>query len=260
MIHLLTLGQCAITVGRSRLAPDAERLFAAALYLVVEHGRPVGRGELMEMLWPDAEEPRAQHSLRQVLYKLKSLGFRFATEHASIMLAPKDVEVDYGVFLKEQRPSALELLSERVAGPCLPGYVPRVSAPFSDWLDRLRDVVHSALRRALVAGIVARRARGDWAAVETLSRTCLILDPLNEEATLAVAEAAAMHGSKAYALTVIDRYLKEIGPDAREIRLPATALRRRIANAGREAPVPLGHGPFVGREPEMARSEEHTSE
>ncbi|HEX6964740.1 MAG TPA: AAA family ATPase [Gemmatimonadaceae bacterium] len=252
MIHLLTLGQCAIQVGRSRLAPDAERLFAAALYLVVEHGRPIGRGELTALLWPDAEEARAQHSLRQALYKLKSLGFRFATEHAAIMLAPKDVELDYGIFLKEQRPSSLEELSECIAGPCLPGYAPRISSQFNEWLDRLRDVVHSALRRALVAGIVAKRARADWGAVEALSRKCLSLDPLNEEATLAVAEAAAMHGSKAYALSVIDRYLKEIGPEAREIRLPATALRRRIANTGREAPVPLGQGPFVGRAPEMA--------
>ena len=252
MIRLHSLGQCVIQVGRSRIAPDAEVLFATALYLVVEHGRPVNRSELVELLWPEAEEARAQHSLRQALYKLKSLGFRFATEHAAIMLPSRDVETDYTPFLGEHRAAVLEELSERVSGSCLPGYTPRISEPYREWLDRHRDVVHSALRRALVAGIVAKRARADWSAVDALARKCLSLDPLNEEATLAVAEAAAVHGSKAYALTVIDRYLKEIGPEAREIRLPATALRRRIADVGRDAPIPLGQGPFVGRAPEMA--------
>jgi DNA-binding SARP family transcriptional activator len=252
MIRLRSLGQCLIEIGNARLAPDSEMLFATALYLVVEHGRPVRRSELMELLWPAAEEARAHHSLRQALYKLKSLGIRLATEHAAVMLAPRDVETDYAPFLREQSAAALEILCERATGECLPGYIPRISAPYAEWLDRHRDLVHSALRRALVTGIAAKKARADWAGVETLAKRCLRLDPLNEEATLAIAEAAAMHGSKAYALTVLDRYLKEIGPEAREIRLPATVLRRRIGEPGYGTAVPLGHGPFVGRADEMA--------
>ncbi|HEX5437302.1 MAG TPA: AAA family ATPase [Gemmatimonadaceae bacterium] len=252
MIRLRSVGQCAIEVGKSRIGPDAERLFAFALYLAVESGRPVGRKELIELFWPAVEETRGQHSLRQVLYRLKTLGVHLVTEHSLVMVARKDVDADHAPFLVECRGPRAEELSERVTGTCLPGYAPRFSQSYAEWLDRHRDLVHAALRRVLVAGIAEKRTRADWIGVQRLAQRCLSLDPLNEEATLAIAEAAAVHGGKKYALTVLDRYLKEIGPEAHEIRLPATVLRRRIADGAHHVPMPLRDGPFVGRASEMS--------
>jgi hypothetical protein len=54
-------------------------------------------------------------------------------------------------------------------------------------------------------------------------------------------------------MSILDRYLREMGPTAREVRLPAMTLRRRIAEPELEFPLaPPLHVPFVGRSAEMA--------
>ena len=74
MLRLKSLGDALIEADEARLTPSAESVFAAALYLIVEAGRPVGREELTRLLWPGVSEARAQHGLRQALYRLKTLG------------------------------------------------------------------------------------------------------------------------------------------------------------------------------------------
>src|ERR671922_149334 len=121
--------------------------------------------------------------------------------------------------------------------------------------DPDRYLPHNSRRgdRVLVSAIAARKSRGEWAHVERLAHQCLTIDPLNEEATLALAEAAALHGGKVEAVGILDRYLREMGPCARELRLPAVALRRRISEPECEFPLsPPLHVPFVGRGAEMA--------
>jgi DNA-binding SARP family transcriptional activator len=252
MIRLRSIGQCIIEVGDARLTPAAETLFATALYLVLESGRAVSRQELTDMVWPLASERRGQHCLRQALYKLNSLGAALRCERVHIVLPNRSVHSDCAPFLMAQDPAELERLATEAAGPFLPGYAPTFSAPFSNWLDRQRDLMNSAIRRVLVAALGARKQRGEWHMVEALATKCLGLDPLNEEATLAIAEAAAMQGSKVRALDLLDRYLREIGPEAREVRVPATVLRRRIADVYQAVPVPVREAPHVGRDDQMA--------
>ena len=111
--------------------------------------------------------------------------------------------------------------------------------------------MHSALARVLVAGMQARKRVSDWNGAEQLAALCLNMDPLNEEATLTVAEAAALGGSKTKALSILNHYLADIGEDASEIKLPAMLLRRRISEAYQDNIFPVRDAPFVGREEEM---------
>jgi ATP-dependent Clp protease ATP-binding subunit ClpA len=97
------------------------------------------------------------------------------------------------------------------------------------------------------------RGRGRYADVERLCRFCLRLDPLNEEATLALAEAVALAGGKAEAVGLIDRYAGEIGGYQSELRVPASLLRERISDRlirRNQAAVEL---PMVGREEDVER-------
>jgi DNA-binding SARP family transcriptional activator len=251
MVRLRSLGQCVIEIGGTRLTPAAERMFAMTLYLVLEGGRPVGRRELMELIWPRASEARAYHCLRQALYRLSAMGAVLRSERAQVVLPHHSFESDCAALLAAQDEAELERLADQV-GPFLPGYAPTFSALFSDWLDRQRDLVNSALRRVLVAGMVAKKERGQWHLAEQLATRCLSVDPLNEEATLTLAEVAAMQGSKVRALDILDRYLREIGPEARELRVPATVLRRRIAEVYRGEVMSVRPIPHVGREAELA--------
>ncbi|HEV2180362.1 MAG TPA: AAA family ATPase [Gemmatimonadaceae bacterium] len=250
MIHLVGLGHAVITVGVTRLTQASETLFASALLFVREAGKPIERHRIIELLWPRASVQRANHRLRQTLYRLNTLGAALRSDRGHITLPARSAQSDFGEVLAAGRSADPHRVAELVQGPFLPGYAPRFSPSFSEWLERERDVVTSGLRRVLVAAIGTQRERNDWAAVERLATRCLLLDPLNEEATLALAEAAAFHGSKVRALEILDSYLRELGPAAGDIRVPATLLRRRIAEAYRAAPEQQ-RASQLGRDQEM---------
>jgi DNA-binding SARP family transcriptional activator len=252
MIRLHGIGQCSIDVGDTRLTPSADTLFAAALYMVLEAGRPIERRELIEVLWPGAADRKANQRLRQTLYKLNTMGAALRCDRTHVVLPSRSVQSDCSVLLEASERAEMERLADEIPGAFLPGYAPRFSVPYLEWLDRQRDLVTSALRRVLVAGMNARKARGEWRRAEPLAMRCLAIDPLNEEATLVLAEAAALSGSKVKALAILDRYLRDIGPDAREIRLPATLMRRRIAEVYHGDLIPVRESPQVGRDAEMA--------
>ena len=252
MLRLKSLGQTLIEADDARLTPAAETVFATALYLIMEAGRPIGRDELTRLLWPGVSEARAQHGLRQALYKLKTLGATIKADRASLILSSRFCSTDFDELLAPQTPSVLEALADNIAGSFLPGYRPQLSEEFATWVERQRDLVHSAVARTLVAGIQARKRVSDWNGAEQLAAMCLTIDPLNEEATLTVAEAAALGGSKTKALSILNHYLRDIGEDAGEIKLPAVLLRRRISEAYQDNVFPVRDAPFVGRDEEMA--------
>ncbi|HUX34224.1 MAG TPA: hypothetical protein VMV51_10185, partial [Gemmatimonadaceae bacterium] len=67
MIFLHTLGVVAIRVGARRVLPRTARAFASLIYLGLERGRRVPRGELQELLFPGQGARTAAHNLRQLL-------------------------------------------------------------------------------------------------------------------------------------------------------------------------------------------------
>ena len=241
-----------IEVGDICLTPSAETLFAVALYLVLEAGRPIERREIVEVIWAGVADRKANQCLRQTLYKLNSMGAALRCTRTHVVLPSRSVQSDCSALVEASERAELERLAKSISGSFLPSYTPRFSVPYMEWLDRQRDLVTSALRRVLVAGMNAHRERGEWRRAEQLAMRCLAIDPLNEEVTLVLAEAAALSGSKVRALGILDRYLRDIGPDAREIRLPVTLMRRRIAEVYHGDMIPVREAPHVGRDSEMS--------
>ena len=251
MVKLRTLGECVAEIGATRLGPDAERLFAVLLCLGIERNRLASRGAMTSLLWPDVSEERGSHSLRQAVYRLRALGVPVLSDRSNLWIEPAALEIDAGpLFAAGPEPDGFV---HQLRGTFLAGYHPKFSDPFNEWLDRQRDLVNARIRRVFLAEIGRLKSRGDWAEVECMAARCLAIDPFNEEATLAKAEAAALQGGKTQALAILDGYLKEVGPQAREIRLPATVLRRRIAEATNlDRPRAITETPFFGRAQEMA--------
>ena len=254
-MHLHSLGQCMITMGAARVLPTARLMFAGALYVAVEGARSIGREQMAGLLWPDLTEERATHALRQVLYRLRASGVALDGDAERLTLPAGAVTTDYDDLLAPSASCPVEEMLTRIPGGFLPGYVPTVSRQFAEWVEAHRERVNSVLRRQLVGGIGALRGAGDWPATQALAQRCLELDPLNEEATLACAEAMAMDGSKALAIMMIERYMNEIGPRSRELYLPATTLRKRISELYPLPPVIERDPPQTGRETEMAKLE-----
>lgn len=229
VIRLRVLGKSEIAIGRKRITPSAEVVFALGFYLCMRAGERLPRDEVAELFWGDGRETKGRHSLRQMLYRLRQKGFTLDEEGDELLLEPARVESDLAAALREDWPTRASGPEVEAAGQLAPGFSPTLTSLFGDWLDGVRARLAAQHRRgALHQASVARR-EGRWADLEKWALQVLMSDPLNEEATLARAESAAMAGSKAMALEIIDQYLEDLGDRSVQIGLPATLLRRRIA-------------------------------
>jgi len=245
------LGQAEIHTRGVRLTPESELQFGLALYFCAQAGRDVPRDEIARLFWPNHGTEAGRHCLRQAIYRLRVFGIAVRSGAKSTVLDPHFLDADYAPAAAEGAPAAAYLRLEDVS--ILPGYSPRFSRPFAHWVEDFRSETGSRIRRGLVRAISELRARGRYADVERLCRFCLRLDPLNEEATLALAESVALAGGKAEAVGLIDRYAGEVGRYQADLRVSASLLRERISDRlirRSQAAVEL---PMVGREEDVER-------
>ncbi|MDQ6872121.1 MAG: AAA family ATPase [Gemmatimonadota bacterium] len=248
MIVLRALGAAEIDTGVSRLTPSQEVVFAAAVYLILERGKRVSRARLASLLWPRVAEKARAHRLRQTILQLKKLGIVVRADRDTLHLSQLDARSDIEDLLAPD----LDPVLGKDSLEFLPGYNPRLSEALRDWVDSKRSEAHAAATKLLVAELERSRLQGDWPNVERTAAKCLSLDAYNETAVLAQAEAAAMRGGKRKAISILDRYIADVGGAQHDLRLPATLLRRRVVERTPDRPPLLNtEPPFVGREFEM---------
>ena len=248
MIVLRALGTAEIDTGVTTLTPSQEIVFAAALYLILERGKRVSRARLAGLLWPRVPEKARAHRLRQTILQLKKLGIMVRADRDNLQLSQFDAQSD----LEDLAAPDLAAVLRRDSLEFLPGYSPRLSEPFRDWVESKRGEVHAAATKILVSELDRSRLQADWPNVERTAAKCLSLDGYNETAVLAQAEAAAMRGGKRKAVSILDRYIADVGGTQSDLKLPATLLRRRVVERIPDRPALLNTDPpFVGREIEM---------
>ena len=247
MIDLKAFGTGQIRTPLATITPSHSRVFAASLYLILERGKPVSRSRLASLLWPDAGEGLRAHRLRQTLLQMRKLGITVDADRNKLHIPHSAITSDLDCL---SDPAALLGGSLEV----LSGYDPQISEGFTDWLESKRHAAHAEVTRFLIDAIDKAKRRGDWASVDELASECLVLDALNETAILARAEACAMRGAKREALTVLNRFLTELGDGPRDLKLPAEVLRRRIVERLPEASARSNEQlAFIGREAEVER-------
>ena len=248
MIVLRALGGAEIETAVTTLTPSQEIVFAAALYLVLERGKRVSRARLASVLWPRVAEKARAHRLRQTILQLKKFGIIVKADRDNLQLSQYDARSDVDELSANDATPALKHDSLEF----LPGYSPRFSESLRDWVDTKRGEMHAIATRILVRELERARLQADWSGVEKIAEKCVSLDAYNEVAVLARAEAAAMRGGKRKALSILDRYISEVGDGASELKIPATILRRRVVERIPDRPPLLNADPpFVGRELEM---------
>lgn len=245
-IRVHAVGQSLIEVGRRSFRPDAEMVFATLLVLSADRGRRTERETLASMLWPTEPASRRRHNLRQVLYKLRGAGVEFEETQGPLSIPKIEVWLD---FEDQELDAESNTAASMRAVEALPGFAPSLSREFSLWVDSLRTRIESHVRVNIVSAIGAARQDGRWIEVERLARQCLQIDPMNEEANLALAETLALSGGKSRAIALLDAYSSDAGPEGSDIRLPAAILRRRIADRLRAKPQAETTEPtLIGRE------------
>jgi DNA-binding SARP family transcriptional activator len=243
-IRLRILGECVIEVGENIVEPSATHVFALLLYLAIERGKLVTRSQLASMLFPDASVANAGHNLRQLLYRLRRLGVPLEATGAAVRLPAQNIVVAPESVLT---PNVREAAGNDSRGfTLLPGYTPPTD-PLSRWLEAYRDEISSKLLRFLARDLSRAREGADWPAVEHFARSLLELDPLNETATLGLAEALARSGSKHRAVKLLSDFAEDVGQSHASLALPPRILRRRISEEAYVVPHRAPMSAFLGR-------------
>src|SRR5205814_1624818 len=176
VIVLRALGTAEIETPVTTVTPSREIVFATALFLVVERGKRVSRAHLASLLWPRVPEKARAHRLRQTLHQLKKLGITVLADRNILSLNKENVRSDVDRISDKHLASSetIELLE------FLPGYVPRFSEGFQDWVDMVRENTYAALTVGLLSALRTARDSGNWVNVERISAQCLRLDAYNE--------------------------------------------------------------------------------
>lgn len=244
-MRIRILGQCVIQIGDREITPSASHLFALLLRLASEPGRFFERLGLAQLLFPGAPSANAAlHSIRQLIYQaiqqgahLQKLGGAVAINVSYLSSDLEDLmQQDQSIVGFDYRSLSL-----------LPGYSPALSEAYTEWLDSYRAHESARLRHLLSGAIETLRLRADWRALESRARECLSFDPLNETATLALAEALARTGSKERAIATLEAYSSEVGVHNVHIAIPAKVLRKRIEVGNPTSLTPDAHLPLVAQ-------------
>ncbi len=239
MIRLQILGSAEIRTASAAITPSQEIAFAAALYLLLERARPVSRAKLAGLLWPRAECSVRSHRLRQTILQLKKLGFGLAATRDTVrIVTPVSVDAD-SEFENLSRPGSFGGID------VLPGYDPTFSTTFCEWVDSVRERLHTQLLERLIPQLEIARASGDWSRANRIAACCLELDPYNETALLSRAEGFAMRGQKSAALDLLDRYIADVTPRNTDVVIPAKVLRTRVTKQAQ-----INTNQWLVREPE----------
>jgi DNA-binding SARP family transcriptional activator len=270
-------GDVPVRLGRRKAA-------ALLAYLACHGAQTHHRDKLAALLWPEAPEAGARHSLRQALLALRQVLPPGALhgDDGHVALDPAAVEVDILAFRRlvaAGTPSALAEAAVIYGGEFLAG-VAFDEAPFDEWLqaerDRLREMAVESLARLLG---MQRQANDVAGALQTALRL-LALDPLQEAVHRTVMRLQVSQGRRDAALrqyqACADLLERELGvePEADTKELYSQILRQRRERTPRgrqspelEAPAPTPADavrdvdpstpaiPMVGREGEIQRLE-----
>ncbi len=209
--------------------------------LAMRPGREHTRDKLTALLWADADDVHARHSLRQALFGLRrALGqARDAlVEGETLSLDPSGVDVDVVTFerlVAKGTPAALTEAASVYAGDLFDG-VSIGEAAFEDWLRgeraRLRETAITALS-TLLAGQTGAETTEE--ALQTAMRV-LALDSLQEGAHRSLMQLYARQGRRASALrqyqVCVELLRRELGVE------PQSATRELYQTILRESPAP----------------------
>ena len=198
MIVLHALGQCLIRTAVTTITPRADMCFALASYLTRERGKRVPRRSIETLFWPTMRPGDASHSLSELIHKLRDRGVPIQRDEASCIWLPRDAaSVDVDSFSKEP----LDRMADRDLS-ILPGYTPRSSAAFVDWVDEWREHMRLRVLQDVVGATAKAAGTQDWHLALALARQALKIDPANESALRLRARAAdhLVHEARATAV------------------------------------------------------------
>jgi DNA-binding SARP family transcriptional activator len=244
MLRLVTFGG----LGLERLDGDSpprlrpQRLAILAV-LAISGDRGVSREWMAALFWPDADEDKSRHALRQALYALRQeLGLDVLKPDSTLVLDRFLLGSDIAEFRAALSAGDRARAAELVKGPFLHGFSLPAAPEFERWVEEQRSSLAAESTRVIMGLAKHADAAGDHDVAIEWWRRLTTLDPLSGRYAAGYLKALAARGDRAGALAfaraheaLIRRELEsDPDPDIRRLEaelraLPAPAVGRAVA-------------------------------
>ena len=257
VFRLMTFGGLGIEADNGATAPRLRPPRLALLAVLAAAGnRGMSREKLTALFWPDSDEERARHSLRQNLYALRTGLGRDAVRSVGPTLALDETVitadvVDFRAAVTSGDRERAVLLAR---GSFLDGFYLQGASGFERWVEEERGRLTTETVAALVSlATAAVRSNQHDAAAEWWGQLTQ-RDPVNGRFALEYLKALAARGDRAAALAFARRHEAivrrelQTSPDPEVLRLEAEFGRLDIGHHERRR-----RGAIVARSPETRR-------
>lgn len=248
MLRLLTFGGLSLESSGSAAAPQLKPQRLALLAILAAVGdRGATRERLVGMFWPEADDERGRHSLRQMLYALRQeAGDDLVRAGSSLFLNRDAITSDLSEFHAALAAGDRGRAAALHRGPFLDGFYLSGAPEFERWVEQERSRLGEAAMAALVslAGEASTAGRHEEAVGWWHRLTQL--DPLSARFALNHARTLVALGERPKALAAIQthevrvRRELEVDPDPELGRLAASIRAMEAAGsfAHPSAPFP----------------------
>ena len=220
--------------GDALAAPLAPRPLGLLVLVAAAGSKGISRERVVGILWADAEEEQARHTLSQTLYRLKrDTGLNLFTASAKLRF-DGSLASDIGDFHAALGAGDLAAVATLYAGKFLDGFYVPAAPEFERWVEEERGRLHHQALRALEQ--FAARADSAQQLPEAVGvwHRLTELDPLSARHALGYMRALAAVGDRPRALAHANLYRETVW---RELETEPDPAVRQLEAALR-APVP----------------------
>ncbi len=206
------------TLGTLRLVGSADdtvlgdhghqrRRLALLAVLAASGERGRSRDQLLGLFWPDVSQPRARHSLEQLLYAIRtSLDGSVFTGVNPLRLNAAFISSDIGDFADALARGELEAAVELYRGPFLEGFYLSDEPEFEQWMDVERGGIERSYTEALERLAKSAEDAKDSAAAARWLQKLIDTDPISSKHAIDLIRALMNAGDHAAALRYAERY------------------------------------------------------
>ena len=228
VIQLRILGTIELLAqdGRSLLSLLTQPKRVALLsYLASRVGEFRRRDSIIGVFWPDVDQERGRHALRQAIYGLRrSLGPKVIDSRGTeeLGLSRDKIWCDASAFVEAldagRSAEALELYN----GELLPGFYLPDGSDFERWLDVSREELRRRAAKAAWALVDELVAAGNETGAAYWARRAVGLSPYDEQALCRLVELLAGCGDRAGALHAYEVFAQRLREELDSEPSPST--------------------------------------
>jgi serine/threonine-protein kinase len=201
--------------GRRVLSVVAQpKRIALLAYLAAGAGAALTRRDrIVSVFWPDLEEDRGRHALRQALYVLRgSLGSETITSRGDdeIGIDPSVLWSDVRSFERAIAEGRPDVAMQLYRGPLMPGFYLNDVIEFEHWLDNERSRLERLATEAAWKLAADREATGDKAGALHWGRRAAEHAPFDEFLLRQLLELYLRLGDRAGALNAYENFARRL--------------------------------------------------